>query len=113
MVLQGGWAVAVVVRPGRGVLRAGIAIQGIIATTWLVSRAVGLPFPPDPWVAEPVGLSDAVATGFALVSGALAAMLLRGGIATRRRSATGPTGSHPRRSSDTRPSTPTWESSGC
>ncbi|CAN5574511.1 hypothetical protein BH20ACT2_BH20ACT2_10890 [soil metagenome] len=82
--LQAAWAVGVVIRPARRVLVAGVALHAAIALAWLVSRTVGLPVPPDPWVPEPVGLADTVATGFALVAVAVAALLLRPEIAERR-----------------------------
>lgn len=82
--LQAGWALAVMFRPDRLVLRAGIAIQGAIAAAWLLSRTVGLPLLPDPWVVEPIGLADAAATGLAVGAAGVAALLLRPAVAGRR-----------------------------
>jgi hypothetical protein len=70
---QGGWMVLIIVGPSRRRYLAGAGLNGAIALTWLLSRTVGLPVGPEPWVAEPVGPMDAVATlaGLLAVLGSL------------------------------------------
>ena len=82
------WAPLVLVRPSRRVLVAGVAVNAGIALTWVVSRTVGLPFGPDAWSPEPVGLADTAATIFELAIAAGTLVLgrelvrpLRGGVA--------------------------------
>jgi hypothetical protein len=39
----------------------GAGANAAIAAIWVTSRTVGLPIGPQPWVAEPVGVVDAIA----------------------------------------------------
>src|SRR5688572_1250727 len=48
------WAMWLVARPGRAVALVGIAINGGITGVWVISRTVGIPFGPEPGVAEAV-----------------------------------------------------------
>src|SRR6266571_4438604 len=59
--LQAGWAVAFIVRPSRRLLRAAILGNALLLAVWLVSRTLGVPLGPDPGIAEPIGLLDALA----------------------------------------------------
>jgi hypothetical protein len=61
-VAQGGWMILIFVVPSRRRYLAGAWLNGAVVLIWLVSRTVGLPVGPDPWVAEPVGAMDATAT---------------------------------------------------
>jgi hypothetical protein len=61
-IAQGGWMVLILVGPSRGRYMAGARLNGAIALIWLLSRTVGLPVGPDPWVAEPVRAMDIIAT---------------------------------------------------
>jgi hypothetical protein len=61
-VAQGGWMVLILVGPTRGRHLAGAWLNGAVVLIWLLSRTVGLPVGPDPWVAEPVGAMDIIAT---------------------------------------------------
>ena len=82
------WAMWVVARPGRGVALVGIAINGGITATWVISRTVGIPFGPEPGVAEAAEFADVAATSLQVLAvlGALA-LLSRG--TTRRAVARG------------------------
>lgn len=61
--LQLAHACVLVNRTSRWVYLAGCLNVAVIAT-WLVSRTVGIPFGPDPGVAETIGLPDLVCTVF-------------------------------------------------
>jgi hypothetical protein len=61
-VAQAGWALLVLGRGQRALLLAGIAGSGAVLLLWIASRTIGLPFGPHPWQAEPIGLSDGVAS---------------------------------------------------
>src|SRR5688572_30305892 len=52
------FAIAVIVRPTRAVMRVGILLNVGIVVLWVVSRTVGMPFGDDPWVAESAGFPD-------------------------------------------------------
>jgi hypothetical protein len=58
---QLGWAALVVLRPSREALIWGAAANGVIVALWVMSRTVGVPVGPQPWVPEPVGAVDAIA----------------------------------------------------
>jgi hypothetical protein len=60
--LQITWAVAVIVRPTRLLLVAGLVGNAAIIVTWAISRVWGMPFGPDSGVPESVAFSDALAT---------------------------------------------------
>jgi hypothetical protein len=62
--LQLSWAAAIVVRPTRPLLAAGVIINTGVIITWAMSRTVGVPIGPDAWTSEPVSLADGLATGF-------------------------------------------------
>ena len=83
-----GWAqlvfgLAVVLRPSRVVLRAGILLNGGIVLLWAVSRVAGMPFGDDPWVAEPVSVPDTLATVLEVVAVVGSYALLAGWLARR------------------------------
>lgn len=71
------WAAAIYRRPSRGLLWAGIAGNAAIAALWLLSRTVGIPVGPAPWVAEPVSPPDALATLYEVGIAILGTVLLR------------------------------------
>ena len=60
--LQLAWAVAIVVKPARKLLLAGIVGNLAIAQVWLVSRTIGIPFGPNSGNAEAVAFADVLAT---------------------------------------------------
>jgi hypothetical protein len=60
------WAVAIMVRPSRGLLALGAVGNAAVAATWAMSRIWGVPVGPGAWTPEPVALADALATGFEL-----------------------------------------------
>ncbi len=70
-------AIALVARWG-GATRATIVLNVGVIVFWLASRTVGLPIGPGPWVAEPIGLIDVVATGFELALVVLLTLPQRG-----------------------------------
>lgn len=69
------WAVAVVVRDSRPLLRAGGLASLLFLATWLVSRTTGLPVGPDAFTPEAVGTSDLLCCALE-VPVALGALLL-------------------------------------
>jgi hypothetical protein len=60
--LQLSWAVAVVVRPTRWLLTAGVLLNAGILSVWAVSRVWGVPVGPDAWTPEEVAWSDALSS---------------------------------------------------
>jgi hypothetical protein len=56
------WAVAIVERPTRQVVRLGVLCNLGLVTLWVLSRTVGLPIGPDAGMAEPVGRLDLLCT---------------------------------------------------
>jgi hypothetical protein len=77
--LQGGWAVAVILRPSRRLLIWGAVGNGIVVAVWLVTRTLGLPLGPEAGSTEAVGFVDTAATVFEvlLVAGVLALLAAR------------------------------------
>jgi hypothetical protein len=76
-----GWAqlalaATLVLRPSRGVLAAGAGLSLAVVAAWLVSRVAGVPFGPGAGEPEPVGLADALATGFEVALAVLALVVL-------------------------------------
>jgi hypothetical protein len=61
--LQLSWAAGVVMRPTRRLLAAGVALNAGIVGGWVISRVWGVPFGPDAWTPEKVGLADALSSG--------------------------------------------------
>ena len=75
--LQRSWAVAVVLRPSRWLLTAGVLLNAGILGVWAVSRVWGVPIGPDAWTPESIALSDALASAceFGIVALALAVLV--------------------------------------
>lgn len=65
-IFQFAWAVAVLTSPTRAVLLLGIVGNAAMVAIWAASRTAGLPLGPEPWMSEPVGALDLVATGLEL-----------------------------------------------
>jgi hypothetical protein len=59
---QVGWALVVTRRSSPRVLVLGIALNAAVVLLWVASRTVGVPIAPVPWVPEPVGAADLLAT---------------------------------------------------
>jgi hypothetical protein len=83
-----GWAqlafgIALILRPSRTVLRAGILLNVGVVVLWVVSRVVGLPFGDDPWVAEAVAFPDTLATVLEVLAVVGSYVLLTGGLERR------------------------------
>jgi hypothetical protein len=74
---QLGWVVAVVSNPTRAVYLVGALGNALIAVTWVISRATGLPFGPGAGEPEPLGIADVVSTAFELAVVVGAVQLLR------------------------------------
>jgi hypothetical protein len=82
--LQLSWAVAVVLRPTRSLLRTGVFLNAGILGVWAVSRVWGVPIGPDAWTPESIALSDALSSACELGIVALAlAVLVRPAVAQR------------------------------
>jgi hypothetical protein len=83
--LQLSWAVAVVVRPTKGLLTAGVLLNTGILGVWAISRVWGVPIGPDAWTPEDVGWSDALSSVCEVGIVALAlAVLVRPAVAQRK-----------------------------
>lgn len=69
---QVAWAGLVLAAPTKLVYAAGAIGNALIIGTWVVSRTMGVPFGPEPWVPEHIGVVDAMATAFeVLIVGAV------------------------------------------
>lgn len=60
--LQLSWAVAVVLRPTRRMLIAGVLLNAGIVGVWAVSRVWGVPIGPGAWTPESIAMSDALSS---------------------------------------------------
>lgn len=58
------WATAVIARARRLLFAVGILVNAAIIASWIVTRTIGLVIGPNADEVEPVGLADALATGF-------------------------------------------------
>jgi hypothetical protein len=56
------WGAAVYREASAALLWAGAAGSVLVADFWAMSRVTGIPFGPDPWSPEPIGLLDVLAT---------------------------------------------------
>ena len=82
--LQLSWAIAVVLRPTRSLLTAGVLLNAGILGVWVVSRVWGVPIGPDAWTPETIALSDALSSACEVGIVALAlAVLVRPAMAQR------------------------------
>ena len=61
-IAQAVWAASVFRAASRPLLIIGAAGNATIILLWLVSRTTGLPAGPEPWVAEPISVLDALAS---------------------------------------------------
>ena len=82
--LQLAFALTVVLKPSRGLLRAGMIGNLAIIGVWVVSRAFGVPFGAHPWTPEAAAFPDVLATVFEGVSVVGCASLLSSRAVTRR-----------------------------
>jgi hypothetical protein len=64
--LQLSFAIAVVLRPTKRLLTAGVLLNTGILGVWVMSRVWGAPFGSNPWTPEGIGWPDALASGFEL-----------------------------------------------
>ncbi|MEP7379438.1 MAG: hypothetical protein ABI725_07765 [Chloroflexota bacterium] len=72
------WAQVYLVWPRRSAAQVAILINLGTVLVWVMSRTVGLPIGPEPWVPEQVGFADLLSTSFELgIIGLLAPTLLR------------------------------------
>jgi hypothetical protein len=86
---QGGWMVLILLVPSPRRYLAGAWLNGAVVLIWLLSRTVGLPVGPDPWVAEPAGAMDATATLAELLA-VLGSLVLAGRVEPDRSRLSGP-----------------------
>jgi len=88
-IAQLAWPVWLLLQRSSALLVLGAAGNALIVAIWAVDRLWGLPLGPDPWQPDPVGFGDTVTSAFELLLvGACGALLIRGGGAGRRRTAT-------------------------
>ena len=100
--LQIAWAIQVLLRPSAGLYRTGAVANGAMIGIWILSRTIGLPIGPEPWMAEPAGTLDVAATTLELllVAGSLSFVHLSDdGVATTGRSDRRPVSPRPTRTS--------------
>src|SRR5919199_1158753 len=69
-------AVALAAGPATAAYRAAIALSLGTVALWTVSRTLGVPVGPQPWVPEPVGRADAIATLLELTTATVLAPLV-------------------------------------
>ena len=71
--LQLAWGAAIVARDSRTLYAGGAVGNAVILGVWAVSRTTGLPFGPEAWTPESIGLLDGIATAYeaVLVAGSL------------------------------------------
>jgi hypothetical protein len=80
------WALLVVKRPSRMLFAVGAIGNLFIIVTWAMARSSGLPFGPEPWRPERIGLADVVTTSLeALLVVGATALVLRGEALSARR----------------------------
>ena len=80
--LQLSFAIAVVMRPTRRLLTAGVFLNTGILGVWVMSRVWGAPFGSNPWTPEDIGWADGLSSAFELGIVALAlAVLVRPAVA--------------------------------
>lgn len=72
-----GYAVWVLARPARWLLRAGVVANVGIVALWLSTRLIGLPLGPDAGQTEAFGVMDLVASSAEICAAVAAVMLLR------------------------------------
>jgi hypothetical protein len=75
--LQISWAVAVILRPKRRLLTAGVLLNAGIIGVWVMSRVWGVPVGPEAWTPESIALADALSSGceFGIVALSLAVLV--------------------------------------
>jgi hypothetical protein len=69
------WGLAAWHHPRRWLLLSGAGLQIAVVAVWVVSRTVGVPFGPEPGVAESVGFPDTLASALEVLSAAGALVL--------------------------------------
>jgi hypothetical protein len=77
-VAQGAWGVAMLSRPSRAAIWAGIVGSLIVVAGWCASRTLGLPIGPDSSGPEAAGVLDVLATLDELAIVAMLAIAIRG-----------------------------------
>ena len=64
---QVAWAALVLLRRDPLVVTLGAVANGALVVLWIVSRTVGLPIGPEPWMPEHIGSLDVTATVLELI----------------------------------------------
>ena len=72
-------AILVLLRPSRPMMLATAAGSAVAVALWALSRVAGMPFGPDAWEPEPVGIVDAVTVLFEIAAVGAAALIASGG----------------------------------
>ncbi len=82
--LQISWAVAVILRPNRRLLTAGVLLNAGVIAVWVMSRVWGVPIGPEAWTPESIALADVLSSGCELGIVVLSlAVLVRPAVAQR------------------------------
>jgi hypothetical protein len=83
-IFQVAWAIAYLWRPSRPVIAVGILASLATVALWAVSRTIGVPFSPEPWKPEEIGVLDVTASALELLLVVcLAAVWKRGATSSR------------------------------
>jgi hypothetical protein len=61
------WAISIARGARRDAVRAGAVVNAGIVGVWVLSRTLGLPFGPEPWMPEHIHAGDAIATALEVV----------------------------------------------
>jgi hypothetical protein len=73
------WGAAVYRSHDARLLWAGAAVSLSVVAVWVASRTIGLPFGPQHWQPEPIGLIDSIATADEIVLAVLVTLWFAGG----------------------------------
>jgi hypothetical protein len=76
-VAEGGIGAWLALEPSARAARIAVALSFVTMIVWAVSRTVGLPIGPHPWIAEPTTAPDAIATGLEMLTAVTAVAWLR------------------------------------
>ena len=67
-IAEGACGVWLVLAPGHRAARVAIALSFATMAVWAMSRIVGMPIGPHPWIAEPFAVPDVISTGLEMTT---------------------------------------------